>query len=452
MTELLSLTERAAEVIGGDGVAAPLMTSDRIRKDSSLDPARQQLAQNLVGLQTEKERLRQQLNLLVKRERELSEQFKTLPNKQKELARLAQQVQLHQGLYNKMQGALADAKAAEAETVSSLNVANEPYVSKNEVEGNSPIVVFILGGIVGILVGNAVIFVLSLLEGKCYTKEEVQNALQQQELRILGILPQVYPFEFEEVRDLPVIVDPDSPYLEFYEKFRTNLLRVGEKPPKVLLMSSVAPKEGKTFCAYNLAIAAARAGKRTLLIETDLRSPTKASALNVTLDPETHLEPLSYYGQLNQCIRLVPEVENLYIVPSPGPVRNSAALLESYEVQQLLKDARVRFDMVILDSPALNVCNDAFLLEPFSDGMVMVTRPLVTEPGMLTEYVEPLTESETVQLLGAVVNGADIPVQFPEISGMQDSFNLPQASDAPRPSLEPTDAAHHAQLPTLPRR
>lgn len=431
------LERRASEVIGGGGMAAPLMNSTQIRKDSSLDPARQQLAQTLVNLQTQRQTWVQQLNSLTQTEQQLQQDYQTLPNKQLEQGRLVQQVALKQDLYNKMQQALADAKAAEAETSSSLSVAQEASVSKNDVSTQPPALIFALGGVVGILVGNALIFAISLLEGKFYTMEEVRGALQQQDLKILGILPEVFTPHFN-AHEMPILLDPDSPYLEFYEKIRSNLLRIGEKTPKVLLITSVAAQEGKTFCAYNLAIAAARAGKRTLLIEADLRSPSQAQSLQLAIEPDTNLEPLRYYGQLHQCIRLAPEIENLYVVPSAGPLKNSAAAIESNEFRRLLEDARARFDLVILDSAALSVNNDAFLLEPFSDGMILVTRPLHTQGGMLTEYVEPLTESETVQLLGAVINGCDIPVPILDNIPRKQPLSLAHTHEAPQ--LEPMDS------------
>ncbi|HEY9837720.1 MAG TPA: AAA family ATPase, partial [Vampirovibrionales bacterium] len=379
----------------------------------------------------------QQLNSLTQTEQQLQQDYQTLPNKELERGRLVQQVGLKQDLYNKMQQALADAKAAEAETSSSLSVAQPATVSKSEVSTQPPALIFALGGVVGILIGNAMIFAISLLEGKFYTMEEVRGALQQQDLRILGILPQVFTPELTS-HEMPILMDPDSPYLEFYEKIRSNLLRIGEKAPKVLLITSVSGQEGKTFCAYNLAIAAARAGKRTLLIEADLRSPSQVQTLQVAIEPDANLEPLRYYGQFHQCIRLAPDIENLYVVPSAGPLKNSAAAIESNEFRRLLEDARARFDLVILDSPALSVNNDAFLLEPFSDGMILITRPRYTQGGMLTEYVEPLTESETVQLLGAVINGADIPVALPESTSSKHPLTLAQSHEAPQ--LESLDS------------
>jgi Mrp family chromosome partitioning ATPase len=90
-------------------------------------------------------------------------------------------------------------------------------------------------------------------------------------------------FLFPEDYVLPLLLKRYSPYLEFYEKIRSNLQRVGNKSPKVILITSVGTGEGKTLSAYNLAIASARSGKRTLLIEADLRSPSEVESLGLVL-------------------------------------------------------------------------------------------------------------------------------------------------------------------------
>jgi Mrp family chromosome partitioning ATPase len=112
----------------------------------------------------------------------------------------------------------------------------------------------------------------------------------------------------------------------------------------------------------------------------------------------------------------VPEIENLYILPSPGAQSQAAAILESTEMRRVLEDVRGRFDLVILDTPALSRYNDALLLEPYADGMVLVTRPGYTEEGVLAEAIEQFMDSDDVRFLGAIINGADIPVQIPQSS------------------------------------
>lgn len=402
------LRQRAAEVIGGNGIAKPL--TSQIRKDSSLDPARQQIANTLVGLQTQKETLQQQLVATIRAEQEARREYATLPNKQMEQVRLQQQVELQQKLYGQMQAALADAKAAEAETVSSL-IPNGATVESDEKQSPKVPLTVAIGGLLGLLAGGGAIFLLASLDAICHTVEEIRAAMRQREVPLLAELPYLMIFD-AELDETPVLLNPDSPYLPFYERFRSNLRRVGSNPVKVVAIASTLTSEGKTVSAYNLAIASARAGKRTLIVEADLRSPSAAKVFNVTPYPDANLEPLRYYNFKNECIRLVPDVENLYIVPSPGPVRGAAAILESDEFRRLLEDARSRFDLVILDTPSLSSCNDALVLQPYTDGIVLVTRPGYSQENILAEAIDEWAEAE-LPLLGAVINGVDKVISIP---------------------------------------
>ncbi|RCJ23432.1 lipopolysaccharide biosynthesis [Nostoc sp. ATCC 43529] len=406
------LQQRAAEVLGGNGMAAPLQGNIAgIRTQSSLDPARQQLANQMVSLQTQRETLQQQLAQEIQQEARLRREYSLIPNKQLERSRLEQEVGLKKAIYDQMQAKLTDAKTAEAETTSSLSVARRPTVTPDIKPPKSVPITLAVGGVLGVLVGGGVIFLLGSLEGTFKTREDIRESLKQREVALLGELPLMLVDDLDR-EAVPVVLSPESPYLEFYEKFRSNLRRIGGKNLKVVLITSTSSLEGKTASAYNLGIASARAGKRTLIIETDLRSPSRCTSLKVIPDPDATIEPLRYYADLSECIRLVPDVENLYILPSPGPVRQSAAILESSEMRRLMDDVRERFDLVILDTSSLSLSNDPLLIQPYSDGMVLVARPHYTEENMLGEAIDQLVESE-LGLLGAIINGADIVVSLP---------------------------------------
>ncbi|MEM9220364.1 MAG: AAA family ATPase [Cyanobacteria bacterium P01_F01_bin.150] len=404
------LQQRVTEVIGGQDGTTPLQSATQIRQDSSLDPARQQLANQLVALQAE---LEQQQNLLITQqqlEQDLRKEYSLLPNKQIKQAELAQAVALKQAFYSDIQARLADVTLAEKETVGSFVVAQPAQVSTPEVEPGNPIVTIIAGCVIGVIVGGALIFFLDSADPTFRLASDIQKMLQEQEVPILGLLPDIPP-DPAQPQLMPVITAVDSPYLELFERFRSNLQRsTGTTPPKMVLITSTLAGEGKSFTAYNLAIASARAGKRTLLIETDLRTPSSAYVLNASPEPESSLDPVKYYDPASNSIRLVTAVENLYILPHPGEQVQAAAILESSEMRRTFEDAKGRFDFVILDSPSLSRSNDALLLEPYTDGMVLVTRPHYTEEGLLTEAIEQFIESETstVQILGMAVNGHEL--------------------------------------------
>ncbi|TVQ51391.1 MAG: tyrosine-protein kinase family protein, partial [Spirulina sp. DLM2.Bin59] len=207
---------------------------------------------------------------------------------------------------------------------------------------------------------------------------------------------------------------------------------------KVVAVTSLEPGAGKSVTAYNLAIAAAHAGQRTLIIEADLRSPSHAPSLNITVDPDAASEPLSYYGAIHTCTALAPDVANLYLIPSAGPQAKAAMILEASELSRLLKDARSRYDLVIVDTPALEQCNDALLLQPLIDGLLFITRPGITLGKPLGTVLDQLVEDE-VPLLGGVINGSET-VARPITPPLSDTRNLYADSlpnPMPAPALKP---------------
>ena len=401
------LQERAQEVIGS-GSLVNLPTAEQIRQNSALDPARSTLANQLTALTTQRDTLLQQQQIFQQAEQQLQQQYAGLPNKQLRRDRLAQQVAQRRALYEQIQAKRIDAEAAEAETVSSITIAEPPATSLEAQEARNPFGILAIGGLLGILAGGVVIFLMDMLDGTIRTYDDLQTLFRDQDLPMLGLIPNIQ-------KRSPILIQ-ESVYADVYERLRSNLrlaVPQGEnaREPRTVLVTSTRDQEGKTLTAYNLAIASARAGRRTLVVEADLRGPSQAYRLGLTLPPQALTEPLRYYsGHVGDSIQMMPSVANLYVSPSPGPQRQPAAVLESSEMQKFLADARGRFDMVILDAPPLSRSNDAILLEAETDGLIIVTRPGITEKAVLNAALEQLLETEDLEVLGGVINGADIPV------------------------------------------
>ncbi|HCA95306.1 MAG TPA: lipopolysaccharide biosynthesis [Cyanobacteria bacterium UBA9226] len=401
------LEQRAEEVIGGNGLGERL-PSTRVRQDSNLDPTRKAMADQLVGLQTQRETLKQQLESTKRTEQELLTQYRKIPTQRLERSRLEQQLKIKQDFYSTLQAQLIDAKAAEAEQVSNLAVVQPPQVEKlgGEVKGINMGIAIGGGVVVAFLVASGSIFLLAILDSTLYSPQEIRQVLAQHDVPVLAELPIVISLD-SDFGQTGIILKQNSPYLDLYERFRSKLRRGEHKSLKVVAISSTIEGEGKTVSAYNLAIASAQAGKRTLLIEANLRSPSQARFLRVPIEPNAKTEPLRYYASVNRCVKLASEIENLYLVPSPGPLRQAVAVIESNELQRLIADARSRFDFVVVDTPPLSRWDDARLLQPFTDGMILVARPGTTQKSILDQAAQELSEVEPSFLLGAIINGAE---------------------------------------------
>lgn len=398
--------ERANEILQGSGATKPL--TSQLRQDSSLDPARQDLANTLISLQTQREGILRQLESVKNTEQDLRQQYEQFPDRQLQQARLVQEVETKRALYQTILTALVDAQSAEAETTSSYAIAQAPVIEEiiptTFVSTNRFLILFAGTGI-GLALAAGTILLLALLDDKLHTPKELRELFITREVPVLGNIPRIDGFDLNG-QELPVMLDHDSPYLPFYERVRSNLRRYSSAATKVILVASVSNREGKSVTAYNLAIASAHAGKRTLIIEADLRSPSNSEWVQIRHDENANQEPLKYFAESNDAIRLVPAIANLYLVPSPGPSRQVAAILESNELQRLIEDARGRFDVVIIDTPSLSKCNDALLLESLTDGVVLIARPGISRGSMLGETIDQFTETD-IPILGAVINDTE---------------------------------------------
>ena len=414
--------ERATEILQGTGKNKPLPS--QIRQESSLDPARQDLANNLVLLQTQREGILRQLESVKDTEQELRQQYEQFPDRQLRQARLVQEVETKRALYQTILTALVDAQSAEAETTSSYAIAQAPVIEEIPTTLASVNRFLILGAGtgIGLILALGVIFLLALLDDRLHTPQELRELLLTREIPVLGNIPRINEYDLQE-RELPVIIDHDSIYLAVYERVRSNLRRYSSDATKVILVCSVNNDEGKSVTAYNLAIASAHAGKRTLIIEADLRNRSNSEWVQVSAEKDSHLEPLKYFAESSEAIRLVPAIANLYLVPSPGPCRQVAAVIESNELEKLIEDARGRFDLVVIDTSSLFKCNDALLLESLTDGIVMVTRPGISRGSMLGETIDQFTELD-IPILGAVINEPER-----EIDMIEQPLSEPEVAD-----------------------
>lgn len=360
--------------------------------------------------------LRQQMDGLKQSEKKLQQQYISALHKERARSPLEQQVQSQKAEREQLQEELKKAKLQETLTVSSLDTQEQLSVALEEGFFSRSIPVILgMGAVVGVLVGGGLIVLLGLLQGKFQTWEEIEASLEEKQIQLLGVLPLLKsPADSQK---LPVI-SPNSDYIQSYEiqsyeRCRINLDAFGSTL-QVVLLSSTVHSEGKTITAYNLGVVSARAGKKTLIVETNLLSPSVCQSLGVT-PPENVVDPLRYYGNSNSCILPVEKIKNLYILPSPGPMQQTTEILESNQIQRLLEFARSNFDLVILDTPALGFSNDALLLEPYSDGIVLVTRSQYTEKKLLAEAITQLSDLE-LRLLGVIINGVDIPLPYSEVA------------------------------------
>jgi polysaccharide biosynthesis transport protein len=200
---------------------------------------------------------------------------------------------------------------------------------------------------------------------------------------------------------------PRSQMAESYRALRTSLLLTfAGGPPKVILITSALPEEGKTTTSVNSAIVLAQKGTRVLLIDADLRRPSVHKALG--MGPKIGLSNvLTGTATLEQAIVPSTIAPELFILPAGTPPPNPAELLASAKMKDVLDELRKQYDHIVIDSPPTLSVTDAVVMSPGADAVVLVIRSGHTTKPALRRARDILLQVNA-KVCGVLVNAVDL--------------------------------------------
>ncbi len=187
---------------------------------------------------------------------------------------------------------------------------------------------------------------------------------------------------------------------EQYRIIRTKLLQ-HESRPRMLLVSSAGPADGKTVTAINIAGALAlKSDAKVLLADTDFRRSTIHKQLELPSSPGL-LDVLSGAATLESALIRAEQFRNLYVISAGEPRTNPSELLDSPRWTSLCNELRSQFAYVIADSPPVASVADYDLLQAACDGVVLVVRPDHTKRQSFLKLLEIIPKEK---LIGVVMN------------------------------------------------
>ena len=201
--------------------------------------------------------------------------------------------------------------------------------------------------------------------------------------------------------------DPKAIISEQYKTLRTNLLSLNKgKPPKIIIITSSVPGEGKTVTGLNLSFVLAQAVNkpRVLFVDADLRRGRSGRYLGVD-QKQGFTEYLQGQASLEDVMFHL-EDENLSFIISGGVPENPSELLGSQQMRSFLDYVRPNFDHVIIDTPPVIPVTDAGILGPMVDGVIVVIQAGYTKRGIVRRTEELLHQAHS-NVIGHVLTNIE---------------------------------------------
>jgi succinoglycan biosynthesis transport protein ExoP len=265
-----------------------------------------------------------------------------------------------------------------------------------------------LGG--GLFAGLLMGLVIDSFDDSVQTSEEVEAVTGLPELNSVPFLAALADkstrgrSKLLSSRLAPIPVrDPNCPAGEAYRALSSFvLLSSPDNPPKVLVVTSALPGEGKSTVSCNLATALAQSGRRVLLVDADLRCSTLHSRLGIAKGPGLATmfttRPVDHPRA-----QPIAELPNLHVLPAGFRPAGPTELLASSRMQQLMATWRGEYDHIIIDTPPMLPFADGLVLSARADGVILVTRSGVSQKKALLRARDILARSGA-SVLGFVLN------------------------------------------------
>lgn len=196
-------------------------------------------------------------------------------------------------------------------------------------------------------------------------------------------------------------------YAEMYRMLRASVSLLGdESKRKITLFSSALPGEGKTLTSANFALAAAGQGRKTLLVDLDLRKPAVHKAFGLPREQEHGgaTECLAGQASFEQVIIRNTGVENFHLILSGKRAPNPGELLSTGRLNAMLDEACSQYDVVVLDTAPLLAVPDTRIVAPLADNICLVCRAEYVPKGAVRHVLKILEEDGT-PLSGIIFNG-----------------------------------------------
>jgi len=320
-----------------------------------------------------------------------------LPEKKMEFSRLKNIQELNEKYFTLLTEKKVLYAISDAGYSSNSRILTRPTVNGSPVSPNKKLIytTFIMFGVV---LGLGIMFVKYLTFNEINLIEDLDKLLPSK-ASILGGVP--FYHSAMEFSQLVVGDAPKSMLAESMRKIRTNLSYIHREYQTIAVTSSISG-EGKTFVSLNLAGIIAMSGKKTILLDLDLRKPKIHLGMGVTNDSGMS-SLISKQFELKDCIKQS-NIENLYFITA-GPIPpNPSELLLSDRFKEIVEELKTQFDVIIIDNPPIGLVSDGIKILTDADIPIYVFKSHYSKR-IFAHRVKELFDMNQLSKLNVILNG-----------------------------------------------
>ena len=337
--------------------------------------------------------------------------IRSVPAKAKGLLNIERQQKIKQELYLFLLQKREEAAISAAATVASSRSLEDAIASDTPIKPDKKST-YLLALFFGLIIPIGIIFIFETFNDKLRTRDEIEKKTS---VPIIGEIGHAEEGRFAVTHGTRTVV---AEQFRIARSSAHYLLSKIEKP--VVLITSTVSGEGKSFIATNYGAVVALAGKKTIILEFDIRKPKILTNLGLKTG-----KGLTDYivgnVKLDEIIQPIPEIQNLYIIGC-GPVPpNPSELLLNEKVGELFKDLKERFDVIIVDTAPIGLVSDAMTLERYSDACFYIVRQNYSIKKQLV-LIEDLYRQKKMRNMALIVNDIKLKGRYSGYYGYGNSY------------------------------
>jgi tyrosine-protein kinase Etk/Wzc len=327
----------------------------------------------------------------------ISSTIRAIPTQERQYGSIKRQQSIKENLYTYLLQ-----KREELSVKYASELANDHIVDAAYIGGvKAPKKLFVLG--IALLVGIALPILLMMTRN--FLSENINDIAVVK--KALGI-PVIAQLQYEKFEGELIANDQGATSLS--EQFRSLRIHLNHylrnNSGKVTLVTSSIFGEGKSFISRNLSVALAYTGKKTVIVELDLRKPAVAKQFNLDSQHTGVTDFLNNKATLADIVQPTALLDSLFFISSGTTVLNPSELLEGENLEKLFNALRSDFDCIVIDSPPVHLVPDAMVLSKVSDITLYVIRQGYTKSSEL-DFIKDLLQQDQLTNAHIVFNGIE---------------------------------------------